>query len=129
MYFADSRGVAVSAVGVLHLLQLKDAPWIQPQPSPQQQQHQQQQQSSVPQAFSILQYCLQHQAVVTLQDLLHRSRQLQHSVTDHQLSVSRSRGLASIVTDMQRLLLLDLEEDEEDDNEVEDADADQMSEE
>jgi hypothetical protein len=62
---------------------------------------------------SAMQQCLQHQAVVALSEVPQRSRQLQHASSAGQLAVSRARGLANLVTDMQHLLLLDLEEDEE----------------
>lgn len=61
----------------------------------------------------MLQQCLQQQAVVALSDLPQRSRQLQHASSAGQLAVSRVRGLASLVTDMQHLLVMDLEDDEE----------------
>lgn len=107
--------------GTLHLLQLTDAPWIKLN-----QQEQQQRPRS-----SVLEQCMQQQAIVFISDLPVRSRRLQHAVTN-QLAVSRSRGLASLVTDMQHLLLVDLEDDEDqdqdEDDEDADADADQMDE-
>lgn len=105
---------AMVSAGVLHLLQLSDAPWInlkEPQQRPSN-------------GSSALEQCMQQQAAVPICDLPGRSRQLQHGVTSH-LAVSRSRGLASLVTDMQHLLLMDLEEDEEQGDE----DADGMQEE
>jgi hypothetical protein len=69
-----------------------------------------------------MQQCPQQQAVVALSDLPQRSRQLQHASSAGQLAVSRARGLASLVTDMQHLLLLDLEDDEEGDEDEEDED-------
>jgi hypothetical protein len=59
---------------------------------------------------SVLQQCLAAGAVSDLQDLPSRSRVLQPGRAG-QLAVSRARGLGSLVTDLQHLLLLDLEED------------------
>jgi hypothetical protein len=97
----------------LHLLELSEAPWTAV--------HQQQQQQLEGGNSSVMQPCLQQQAIVALSDLQQRSRQLQHASSAGQLAVSRARGLASLVTDMQHLLLLDLEDNEEGDEEDEDA--------
>jgi hypothetical protein len=96
----------------LRLLELSEAPWTAVQ---------QQQQQLEGSNSSVVQQCLQQQACVALSDLQQRSRQLQHASSAGQLAVSRARGLASLVTDMQHLLLLDLEDDEEGDEEDEDA--------
>lgn len=59
-----------------------------------------------------MQQCLAAGALVPLTALPLRSRALAAGGHE-QLAVSRARGLASLVSDMQHLLLLDLEEDEE----------------
>ncbi|KAF8060496.1 Eefsec [Scenedesmus sp. PABB004] len=51
-------------------------------------------------------------AVVAAADLPRRARRFAHAATG-QLAVSRTRGLAAVVSELQHLLLLDLEEDEE----------------
>jgi hypothetical protein len=98
----------------LHLLALSEAPWT----AVHQQQKQQQQQLDGGNS-SVVHQCLQQQALVELSALQQRSRQLQHASSAGQLAVSRARGLASLVIDMQHLLLLDLEDDEEGDEEEE----------
>jgi hypothetical protein len=92
----------------LHLVDLSEGPWAAvpvlqlPQPSP----------AAAGSADTALQQCLTAGAVVDMQALPSRSRVLQQGLAG-QLAVSRARGLGSLVTDMQHLLLLDLEEDEE----------------
>ena len=100
----------------LYLVGLSEAPWAavtaSPTSLPQQQQQQQQEESSV------VHRCIAAGAVVSLQDLPSRSRVLQHGQAG-QLAVSRARGLGSLVTEMQHLLLFDLEEDEGEEEEEE----------
>lgn len=105
----------------LHLVDLSEAPWAAvsavqlPQPSP----------AAAGSADTALQQCVAAGAVVDMQGLQSRSRVLQQGLAG-QLAVSRARGLGSLVTDMQHLLLLDLEEDEEaSGEEVEGSDAGQ----
>lgn len=91
----------------LQLVDLSDAPWAAvpvaqlPQSSP-----------AAGGPNTALQQCMAAGAVVDMQALPSRSRVL-HSGPTGQLAVSRARGLGSLVTDMQHLLLLDLEEDEQ----------------
>jgi hypothetical protein len=89
----------------LYLVGLSEAPWAAVTASPTSLPQQQQEESSV------VHRCIAAGAVVSLQDLPSRSRVLQHGQAG-QLAVSRARGLGSLVTDMQHLLLFDLEEDE-----------------
>lgn len=92
----------------LQLVDLSDAPWAAvlvaqlPQSSP----------AAAGSPNTALQQCMAAGAVVDMQALPSRSRVLQQGLAG-QLAVSRARGLGSLVTDMQHLLLLDLEEDEE----------------
>lgn len=86
----------------LYLVELSEAPWAAVQQS---------QQGLSAASNSALEQCVAACAVVDMQELPRRSRVLQHGRAG-QLAVSRARGLGSLVTDMQHLLLLDLEEDE-----------------
>jgi hypothetical protein len=94
----------------LYLVGLSEAPWAAVSASPTSlQQHQQQQRQQ--EESSVVHRCIAARAVVSLQDLPSRSRVLQHGQAG-QLAVSRARGLGCLVTEMQHLLLFDLEEDE-----------------
>ena len=57
--------------------------------------------------------------VTELSELPQRQRQLGYSGLAAPLGVSRSRGLALVLSDMQHLGILDLEEDQEDEEEEE----------
>jgi len=106
--FGSSNPSSSGGSSSLHLLELSEAPWTQVVAVQQQQQGR---------CGSVLQQCAAAGAVVSTQDLPGRSRVLQQGHAG-QLAVSRTRGLGSLVTDMQHLLLLDLEEDEEEDEEA-----------
>eukprot|EP00775_Hariotina_reticulata_P012351 gene12351-12485_t len=102
-------GNCSSSGSTLSLIELSEAPWVDVPPT-----------SSSTSTFSggggigqsVVEHCLQMQAVVAVSGLPQRQRQLQAGLSE-QLAVSRARGLASLVTNMQHLVLLDLEDDEE----------------
>jgi hypothetical protein len=109
--FDSSSTTGSSGSSSLHLLQLSDAPWAAVTAVPLLSQQQQQQQGWDARQ-SVLAQCVAAGAVVAMDELQSRSRVLQQGRAG-QLAVGRSRGLGSLMTDMQHLLLLDLEEDEE----------------
>lgn len=96
--------MGAAAASSLHLLDLSAAPWAAVQHPPP---------SGSSNSSSVLEQCLQQQAVIAVTELQQRSRQLHVGASAGHLAVSRSRGLASLVTDMQHLMVMDLEDDED----------------
>jgi hypothetical protein len=99
---------SASSSSVLQLLDLSEAPWVDVRGRLLGQQQQQ-----TVAAGSVLEQALAAGGLIAAAELPSRARTLQQTGHAGQLAVSRARGLGSLVTELQQLLLLDLEEDGE----------------
>jgi hypothetical protein len=100
-------GSSSSSGNILSIIELSEAPWVDVPPPLNRTSD-----SSAGGGQTVAEHCLQLKAVVAVSQLPQRQRRLQDGLSE-QLAVSRARGLASMVTNMQHLVLLDLEDDEE----------------